>query len=89
MYVSNFHLQLETRTSYSRKIHVGNHSHDAGNLIGSGDASNLALRADRPRELVFLGLEDGGLMQADCGGVNAHVGKDNVGVPQPRGELQV
>lgn len=41
------------------------HAHDAGNLVGRRDAADFTFWADRRVEAVLLGLENGGLVQAD------------------------
>ncbi len=63
--------------------------HDARNLIRCGYASYFAFGADRGGELVLVGLEYGSLVQANGGCVDAHVGKDNVGIGQASGELEM
>ena len=74
---------------YRGQVQMRYHSHDAGDFVGGRDAADLALRAHRCRESVFVGLEDGGLMKTDGGSVNAHVGKDDIGTPETIWQLQM
>ena len=68
---------------------MGDHPHDAGNLGRCGDTSDLTLGAQRGRQSILIGLEDGRLMQANGRGVDVHVQKDDVGVGQTVGEPEM
>lgn len=68
---------------------MGNHAHDAGNLVGSCDASNFAFGTDRRGQVVLLRFEDSGLMQTDGRGMDAHICEDNVRIRQTSGKLEL
>jgi hypothetical protein len=49
-------------------------------LVGCHETSPFTLSDDLVGHFVLLGLEDRGLVKADCGGMDAHVGEDDVHV---------
>lgn len=57
---------------------MANHFHDAGNLVCCHKTPSLTLGDDLIRHSVFLGLEYCCLVKTDGGGMNAHIGEDDV-----------
>jgi hypothetical protein len=62
---------------------VTDHLHNVRDLIGSDDASPLALSTDLWWHAVFIGLEYSGLVKTNGRGVNVHVAENDVGISYP------
>lgn len=54
------------------------HFHDIRNLVGSDDASSLALGTDLCWHAMFVGLEYGGLVKTDGGCVDIHITENDI-----------
>lgn len=68
---------------------MADHAHYICDFRRRGDAADFALGGDGGGHFVFVGFEDGGLVQTDGGGVDVHVCEDDVGVRDAAGETEV
>jgi hypothetical protein len=66
--------------TYGREVDMTDHLHDIRDLIGSDDASPLALSTYLWWHAVFVSLEYSGLVKANGRSVDIHVAKNNIGI---------
>ena len=65
------------------------HTHDAQDLFGGSKTLIGTLTDQVLAQVVFLGLQDGCLMQADVCGVEVHVEEDRIRVLDPGGQPEM